>query len=259
MPTHLPQGHPDHRALTSALLAGPFLMTTSAAPRFLLCSCLRRGYPPTFPSGAAPGAGAPRTAALLGAGGAAAPGDAAEAAWAPRVAAPRGSAQRRGGGIAPRPPEAAASARPRRPPPCPPVSAGRPHGSGAPLAAGPAGHGGECGVSLQWLLWYRGAAPAGAAAAPHAASVHPSIHPSLRGRRLVCVCVTDSAARTARGQPPSRSQPGATPARPGCGSPFSVPRSPPRRGRPQRPRCSSSSSLLAEQVIPTSPSWHIFQ
>ncbi|XP_064909458.1 uncharacterized protein LOC110357952 [Columba livia] len=80
-------------------------------------------------------------------------------------------------------------------------------------------------------------------------SVHPSIHPYLRGRWLVCACVsvTDSAARTARGQLPSRNQPGTMPARPGCGSHFSVPRSPPLRGRPQRPRC-SSSSLLAVQT-----------
>ncbi|XP_071408432.1 uncharacterized protein [Pithys albifrons albifrons] len=55
--------------------------------------------------------------------------------------------------------------------------------------------------------------------------------------------------RTQRGGA-ARTQPaGATPARPGCGSPFSVPRSPPRWGRPQRPRCSSSSSLLAGQVV----------
>lgn len=75
--THVPQGHPDHRAMTSVLLAGPFLMTARAAARSSLRCWRRCCSPPTFPSGAAPGAGAPRAVALLGAGGAAAPGDAA--------------------------------------------------------------------------------------------------------------------------------------------------------------------------------------
>ncbi|KAK4830429.1 LOW QUALITY PROTEIN: hypothetical protein QYF61_011137 [Mycteria americana] len=211
-----------------ALLLSPPLLPAHISQR----SCPRGGGAPDRGS---PGRAVPQR-----------PGVRREAASAPRLAAPRGCAQRRGGGIAPRPAEAAASARPRRPPPCPAGRAGRPHGSGAPLAAGPAGLGGACGVSLQWLLWYRGAAPAGGGGcAPR--GVRPSVHPSLRGRRLVCacVCVTDSAARTARGQPPSRSQPGAAPARPGAAAPSPSPGALPGGGD------------LSGLAAPPPPSWRV--
>ncbi|XP_027512558.1 ataxin-2-like isoform X4 [Corapipo altera] len=155
---------------------------------------------------------------------------------APALCSPPGGDARSGAGEGSRlaPPRAAAPARPRRPPPSLPRCQSRP----------PAGQRGTAGVRRL---------PAVAALVPRAAvrptrgpsvypSIHPSDHPCVGGGS--CVCVTDSAARTARGSRPSQPS-GATAARRGWGSPFSVPRSPPQWGRPQRPRCSSSSSLLA--------------
>ncbi|XP_027512549.1 ataxin-2-like isoform X3 [Corapipo altera] len=159
---------------------------------------------------------------------------------APALCSPPGGDARSGAGEGSRlaPPRAAAPARPRRPPPSLPRCQSRP----------PAGQRGTAGVRRL---------PAVAALVPRAAvrptrgpsvypSIHPSDHPCVGGGS--CVCVTDSAARTARGSRPSQPS-GATAARRGWGSPFSVPRSPPQWGRPQRPRCSSSSSLLAGQVF----------
>ncbi|XP_041873823.1 wiskott-Aldrich syndrome protein homolog 1-like [Corvus kubaryi] len=182
---------------TAEFLAGPCLMTASAAARFAL-----RCSPPTFPGGAPRGGG---------------PGPRLRSEWAlPQGAVagspPRGDA-RSGAGAGSRlaPPRAAASARPRRPPPS------LPRCQSQPPARVAAGHGAACGVSLRWLLWCRGTTAASHAASVHSSvrpsihpsvhpSIHPSIHPCVGGGS--CVCVTDSEARTARGQPLARCPPG---------------------------------------------------
>ena len=109
----------------------------------------------------------------------------------PRGGGGRGSgpALRGAGGAAT--PRDTASARPRRPPPRPLSAPGGRMGTAwraAPPRSGCFGTSGQ--------------RPRGAA------SIHPSVRPSLRGWRLVCVCVcvTDTAARTARGQQRSRPQ-----------------------------------------------------
>ncbi|XP_027586505.1 translation initiation factor IF-2-like [Pipra filicauda] len=195
--------------------------------------------PPIFPSGA-PRGGGTRTTAPLGVGAAEGRGDAAKGGPGTVLSAPRGCAQRRGGGIAPCSPQSCG------PGPAPPP-ASLPAPLSEPAARGAAGHGGCAASPCGGCFGTEGGgcAPRGVRPSIHP-SIHPSVHHCVGGGS--CVCVTDSAARTARGSRPSQPA-GATAARRGCGSPFSVPRSPPQWGRPQRPRCSSSSSLLAGQVF----------
>ncbi|XP_051651814.1 translation initiation factor IF-2-like [Manacus candei] len=218
---------------TTELLAGPSLMTANAAARFFAAPR------PYFPA-ELPGAEGPRTMAPLGVGAAEGRGDAAKGGPGTVLSAPRGCAQRRGGGIAPCSPQSCGPG-PAPPPASLPAPLSEPAGRGA------AGHGGCAASPCGGCFGTEGGgcAPRGVRPSIHP-SIHPSVHPCVGGGS--CVCVTDSAARTARGSRPSQPA-GATAARRGCGSPFSVPRSPPQWGRPQRPRCSSSSSLLAGQVF----------
>lgn len=200
-------------------------MTARAAARFCFAAIAAVAPRSHFPAELPPGPRRPGAQMCAGQTVPPRPGMRQEAASALRLAALRGCAQRRVGGIAPRPSEAAASARPHCPPSSPTVRARRSRGSGAPLVAGPAGHKTfprtDCvGTGEQRLQ--------GEATAPHAPSVRPSIYAGVGGGW--CVCVTDSAAPEARGQSPSHSPPGATPARPGCDSPFSFPEALPGGG-----------------------------
>ncbi|XP_027755790.1 uncharacterized protein LOC114065816 [Empidonax traillii] len=190
----------------------------------------------------APRGGGGRTTAPLGVGAAEGRGDAAKGGPGTVLAAPRGCAQRCGGGIVPCSPQS-----------CGPGPAPPPASLSAPLSE-PAAAGQRGTAGVRRLPAVVALVPGRRLRPTRVPSVYPSIHPSVRPSVHPCVgggscmCVTDSAARTARGSRPLAACRG-TAARPGCGSPFSVPRSPPQWGRPQRPRCSSSSSLLAGQVF----------
>lgn len=157
--TRLSQGHAHHWDKTSALLAGPLLMTAGAAAQFSLYCRRRRGSPPTFPSGAAAGRGSPGRRLRSGRAVPQRPRMRREAAWAPRLAA-------------------------RLPFPLsePGARIAAPHRSLQGTA-------GRAASPLRGCFGLGGQRPREAAAAPHAAPVRPSVHLRVGGGSCVRGCV----------------------------------------------------------------------